>query len=275
MGSRIQKEYDQLYINNSIGIVKKKIFPVYVDDVYISYPSDALSLVKFASTKIDPKNISKSTIEYLIKFKKFMDSDIVYSMASDSVIDFVHLAIKDINESNIPGDIVEIGVWRGGMGIWMNYLVHEYSPNPRKIWLFDSYAEFPEPQYTKDRYVHPVTKILYGNNVSVDDVRHNFELFDLLTSNLRFVKGEYEKSVSYVDIPEISILHLDCDYYDPTLLILEKYYSRMTKGGYVIVNNYYYGYVHARTAVDEFRMKNHIYSKIEKLDDKCGVWRIE
>lgn len=260
---------------NVIEIVKKKIFPVYINDVYISYPTDLLSLVKFSSAKIDTSNISKSAIEYLIKIKKFMESDLVYSLAAEPEIDFIHSVIKDIYESNISGDIVEAGVWRGGMGIWMNYLVHEYSPEPRKIWLFDSYDGFPESKHPKDRYIHPVTKILYGKNASVEQVRNNFELFGLLTNNLYFVKGEYEKTISYVDIPEISILHLDCDYYDPSLLMLEKYYPKMTNRSYVIINNYYYEYLNVKTAIDEFRKKYKIDSPIQKISDKYAYWRVK
>jgi hypothetical protein len=261
-------------MSETIPLVKKKIFPVYVNDVYISYPTDLLTLVKFSSAKIDTSNISKTTIDYLLKISKFMDSKIVYSLANEPEIDFIHSAIKDIYESNIPGDIVEAGVWRGGMGIWMNYLVHEYSPYPRKIWLFDSYDGFPEPKHPKDRYVHPVTKILYGSNASVDQVKNNFEMFGLLTQNLCFVKGEFEKSVSYVDIDEISILHLDCDYYDPTLLLLEKYYHRISKNGYVIVNRYYYEYVNIKTAIDEFRNKYQIQSPIQKIGSIYAYWRV-
>ena len=259
---------------NVIEIVKKKIFPIYIHEVYVSYPTDLLSLVKFSSANIDTSTISKSSIEYLIKIKKFMESNSIYSLASEPEIDFIHHAIKDIYESNIEGDIVEAGVWRGGMGIWMNYLVHEYSPNPRKIWLFDSYDGFPEPKHPKDRYVHTVTKILYGRNASVDEVKNNFQLFGLLTNNLYFVKGEYEKTISYVDIPKISILHLDSDYYDPTLLLLEQYYSKMSKGSYVIVNRYYYEHVNVRGAVDEFRTKNKIQSPIQKISDQYIFWRV-
>jgi hypothetical protein len=261
--------------SKSIEIVKKKIFPVYINDVYVSYPTDLLSLVKFSSANIDTSNISKTTIEYLIKIKKFMESDIVYSLADDPEIDFIHLAIKDIYESNISGDIVEAGVWRGGMGIWMNYIVHEYNPNPRKIWLFDSYEGFPNPKHPKDQYVHPVTKILYGKNASVEEVKNNFDRFGLLTNNLYFVKGEYEKSIFYVDIPQISILHLDCDYYDPTLLMLERYYPKMSKGSYVIINNYYYEYVNVGAAIDEFRKKYNITHSIQKLSNKYAFWRVE
>jgi O-methyltransferase len=94
------------------------------------------------------------------------------------------------------------------------------------------------------------------------------------TQNLCFVKGEFEKSVSYVDIPQISILHLDCDYYDPTLLMLEKYYPQMSKNGYVIVNNYFYEYVNIKKAIDDFRTQYQIQSPIQKLSSTYAYWRV-
>ncbi len=254
--------------------MKKKIFPIYIDKVHITYPSDLMILLKFNSVNIDTKNISKNTIEYLIKHKKFMDTDGVYSMALESEVDFMNIAIRDVIQSKVSGDIVQSGVWRGGMGIWMNYLNHHYSREPRKMWLFDSYDEFPEPIYEKDKYVHPVTKILYEKHPSIEDVKRNFELFGLLTTNLYFVKGKFEKSIPNVEISEISILHIDCDYYDPTLLTLEKYYSKISRGGYVIINNYHYEYVHSRNAVDVFRKKYNIETPIIKLGDRYGYWKI-
>ena len=258
----------------SFNDMKKRIFPVYVNQVHLSYPSDLTLLLKFNSVNIDTKNISKNTIEYLIKHKKFMDSDIVYSMAMESEVDFMNTAIKDVIHSKIIGDFVQTGVWRGGMGIWMNYLNHQYASDPRKMWLFDSFEEFPEPIYEKDRYVHPVTRILYEKYPKIDEVKQNFESFGLLTTNLCFVKGKFEKSIPNVDIPQISILHIDCDYYDPTLLTLERYYSKISQGGYVIVNNYHYEYVHARNAVDVFRQKHNINNRIVKVGERTGYWRI-
>lgn len=258
--------------------IKKKIFPIYIDDVYISYPSDLFILLRFKSINIDTSNISKKTIEYLIKHKKFMDSDIVYSMASESEIDFMRIAIKDILQSQIVGDIVQAGVWRGGMSIWMNYLIYNLFPGqniePRKLWLFDSYGEFPCPTYPRDKYVHPVTEILYENHATTEVVESNFEKFGIPTSNVYLVKGKFEDSIKNVDIPKISILHLDCDYYDSTLLMIEKYYPKITKGGYIIINNYYYEYIHAKIAVDEYRGKNNITNPVIKLGEKYGYWKV-
>lgn len=254
--------------------MKKRLFPVYVNDVYLSYPSDLTVLLKFNSVNIDTKNISKNAIEYLIKHKKFMDSESVYSMAMECEVELMNFVIKDIIQSNVPGDFVETGVWRGGMGIWMNYLNHHYAKEPRKMWLFDSYDEFPEPKCEKDRYVHPVTRILYEKKTTIEDVKKNFEDFGLLTTNLCFVKGKFEKSIPNVDIPQISLLHIDSDYYDPTLLTLEKYYRQIVQNGYVIVNNYYYEYVNAKQAVDEFRERNKINNPIIKIGERCGYWRV-
>jgi O-methyltransferase len=258
----------------SINEMRKKIFPIYIDDVYLSYPTDLFILLKFKSVNIDTSTISKKTIEYLIKYKKFMDSDIVYSMANEPEISFMHVAIRDIVQSNVPGDIVEAGVWRGGMAIWMNYLLHQYHSEKTNIWLFDSFDEFPEPTYEADKYVHPVTKILYETPVSSDDVTRNFEKFNLLTPNLLVVKGKYENSVPNVDISKISILHLDCDYYDPTLLMLDKYYTKISQGGYIIINNYFYDYIHTRIAVDEYRTKNNITTPIQKIGERYGYWKV-
>ena len=198
----------------------------------------------------------------------------VYSMAEEPEIDFIRFAIKNVIDDKIEGDILEMGVWKGGMGIWMNYLLHHYRASTRNLWLFDAFEEFPEPKYEGDKYVHPVSKILYERFPSIENVKSNFEKFELLTNNLCFVKGRFDKSVSNVDIPQISILHLDCDYYDSTLICLEKYYPQISPGGYVIVNRYHYEHVHARKAIDEYREKYKIQHPIHRIGNTYIYWRV-
>jgi len=37
----------------------------------------------------------------------------------------INLAVKDIYEKNTPGDIVEVGCWRGGMSIYLAHAFHD------------------------------------------------------------------------------------------------------------------------------------------------------
>ena len=259
---------------NSIEVMRRKIFPFFIEDVKLSLPNDMLLLLKFRSVNISFEDeINKAMIEYLLKHKKFMDASNVYSMAREPMVNFMNETVRDVIDKKIEGDIVEAGVWRGGMGMWINFLTQYYG-NVRKMWMFDAFDVFPEPEYDKDLYVHPVSKILYENVATLDIVKKNFNDFGLLTNNLIFVKGKIEKSVPNVSIPKISILFLDCEYYDPTKIVLEKYYPSMMDGAYVIINNYFNQHVHAKKAIDEYREKHKINKTLITIGDKHVYWKV-
>ena len=68
--------------------------------------------------------------------------------------DMLILALKDIVESNIPGDLAELGVYKGHSA----RLIHHYVPE-RKLFLFDTYSGFDENDIK-------VEKTFHGDNYS-------------------------------------------------------------------------------------------------------------
>ena len=44
---------------------------------------------------------------------------------------------------DIPGDLIECGVWRGGYGILMRAVLAAYGDETRKVWLADSFQGVP------------------------------------------------------------------------------------------------------------------------------------
>lgn len=53
-------------------------------------------------------------------------------------------AVNQVNKKGIPGDIVECGVWKGGMSMSMA-LVNLRHNTQRHFWLFDTFEGLPEP----------------------------------------------------------------------------------------------------------------------------------
>ena len=55
--------------------------------------------------------------------------------------------IQQVNRLNLPGDIVECGVWNGGSAAMMGVADRddETSGTARKLWLFDSFRGLPPP----------------------------------------------------------------------------------------------------------------------------------
>src|SRR5436190_5984772 len=55
---------------------------------------------------------------------------------------------------DVPGDLIEAGAWRGGVGILMRAILKAHGVADRRVWLADSFQGLPPPdleRYPADR----------------------------------------------------------------------------------------------------------------------------
>jgi len=72
---------------------------------------------------------------------------------------------------------------------------------------------------------------------------------------LRFHRGWFHETFPRVNIPEISLLHIDPDFYEPVRLCLERWYPHVSPGGFIQIDDYA-AFQGCRRAVDEFLAAN-------------------
>jgi hypothetical protein len=60
-------------------------------------------------------------------------------------LDSLQHCVEDVLQENIPGDLIETGVWRGGASIFMRALLKVHGVTDRKVYVADSFEGFPEP----------------------------------------------------------------------------------------------------------------------------------
>ena len=58
-------------------------------------------------------------------------------------LDNVEHCVRDVLRRNVPGDLVETGVWRGGASILMRGVLKAYSDTSRSVWVVDSFEGLP------------------------------------------------------------------------------------------------------------------------------------
>ncbi|NEE49220.1 methyltransferase, partial [Streptomyces sp. SID8455] len=68
-----------------------------------------------------------------------------YSMTSPERLNAFILATRYIARHNIPGDIVECGVWRGGSMQACARTLLSVGETERELYLFDTYEGMTEP----------------------------------------------------------------------------------------------------------------------------------
>ncbi len=73
-------------------------------------------------------------------------------------------------------------------------------------------------------------------------------------SRVHLVKGWFEETlpIHREKVGEIALLHLDGDWYESIKRCLDELYDQVTRGGYVVIDDYGY-WRGCRQAVDEFR----------------------
>jgi hypothetical protein len=182
----------------------------------------------------------------------------------------IEYCFNQIIENEIPGDLIETGVWRGGATIFMKALLVANAISDRKLWVADSFEGLPKPneKYPEDKFdIHFQYNEL---SVSLEEVQHNFEKYNLLDEQVIFLKGWFADTLVVAPIEKLALLRIDGDMYGSTIEVLENLYPKLSIGGFVIIDDW--GAVPAcKKAVMDFRSQNNITEEIQTID-WCGVY---
>jgi len=195
------------------------------------------------------------------------------TMAGTRRLDNIQNCIQTISDDNIEGDFVETGVWRGGSSIWAKAVLESLGDKTRNIWCCDSFEGMPKPKEA-DLAIDAKTDFSEIDYLSVDveRVRDNFRRFDLLDDRVRFLKGWFCDTLPTAPIEKIAILRMDGDLYESTMDSLNNLYAKVSKGGFIIVDDYN-SWSGCHKAVDEFRSKHGITDQIIEIDAHAVYWR--
>ena len=154
---------------------------------------------------------------------------------------------------NLPGDIVELGVHRGGsLMSWANFLeIRNMGDRQKKVIGFDHFPpEFAEQLrdainiFDSDRFIPYKPRVI------------------LIKGDIEETVPEYLKQNPSI---RISLLHCDIDLYQPTLLSLQHLWHRVVTGGVVLFDGYGVAPWEGESrAVDEFFADRKVV--IQRLD---------
>ena len=175
---------------------------------------------------------------------------------------------------DIPGDLVECGVWRGGACILMRAVLAAYGDEQRNVWVADSFAGLPPPNREK----YPADENLrldhqsYVLAISESTVRSNFERYGLLDDRVRFLVGWFKDTLQDAPIDHISLLRLDGDLYESTFQAIDALYPRLSNGGFCIIDDYH-AITACRQAVTDYRKQHDVFGQIIEIDGSGVFWR--
>ena len=139
--------------------------------------------------------------------------------------------------SNLPGAIVECGVFKGtSLTRFATFRDLFSNSHAKKIIGFDIYGKFPETNFQEDKAPRQRFVDSAGEeSIDVDQLKGVLQ-HKGVEKNVELIKGNILKTVpSYINgNPElkISLLNLDTDIYEPASVILELLFPRIVRGGY-------------------------------------------
>lgn len=167
---------------------------------------------------------------------------------------------------DLPGDIAELGVFRGaGLMTWANLLeAYCIGDRTKVVYGFDNWQGFAELAAEDGKPDQASGKVVGGFNPHdyLPELESAIAIFDSdrfipQKPRIRLIQGQIEDSVpAFVrDNPGVrfSLVHFDCDLYQPTRAALEALWERVVRGGVLVFDEYAIADWPGETrAVDEF-----------------------
>lgn len=183
------------------------------------------------------------------------------------------LARKACSEE-LQGNFVECGVAAGGSSALLSAVIKRHAGNDRRLYAFDTFEGMPAPTEHDTHQGQAADDTGWGQGTCaspVETVRAAAQAVDAEDA-LVPVKGLFcdtlpEKSS---EIGPIALLHMDSDWYESTMDILEHLYDQVVPGGYIQIDDFGH-WQGCRQAVEEFAEKRNLHLEVTGID-YSGVW---
>lgn len=148
------------------------------------------------------------------------------------------------NATNLKGDFVECGVYKGGTARLLAHILADSRSGGIQLHLFDSFSGMPTTDAAFDKH-------LAGDfaDTSLATVEKNVGPWDFVS----FHPGFIPETFADANLSDITLLHVDLDIRKSILDTLAHCYDRVVPGGFMLFDDYGFESCYgARMAVDEF-----------------------
>jgi O-methyltransferase len=185
----------------------------------------------------------------------------------------LQFCVESVLKDDVPGDLIETGVWRGGATIFMRAILKAHGVRDRVVWVADSFEGLPKPdprRFPADR--DDLHHEFAGLRVGVEQVKHNFRRYELLDDQVQFLVGWFKDTLISAPIQQLSVLRLDGDMYESTMDAIQALYPKLSPGGYCIVDDYG-NMPGCKQAITDYRQTLGITDPIVDIDGFGAYWR--
>jgi hypothetical protein len=240
---------------------------------------DVPKIAKGMTVLVDGKNVEYNDItdeNFMDIFDKCRPHSLCM-MYGPEVAWSLYTSIGYIVRNEIPGDIVECGVWNGGSILLIALTLIQFGDIGRKLYLYDTFDGMAKPEDI-DRTFNGDPAIFaweehqrkgpdgpkWGFGGHLEDVKQIVYSSGYPIENIIFVKGFVENTLSITKPEVISLLHLDTDFYSSTHCEMIECYPLLSVGGILNVDDYYL-FQGSRFAVDNYINENKLPLYINRV----------
>jgi hypothetical protein len=183
----------------------------------------------------------------------------------------LYQATQYVLAREVPGAIVECGVWRGGSSMLAALTLERLGARDRELWLYDTFEGMAEPtrEDGAEAYAewarHEAPDVNHWCYGPIDVVRSNMLATGYPSDLLNLVQGKVEDTIPGRLPESIGLLRLDTDWYASTKHELVHLYPLLQPGGVLIIDDYGH-WEGARRAVDEYLVEHDQHLLLSRID---------
>lgn len=234
-----------------------------------------MALIKSRSEEIYEFIKVPSKIYSIEQLHMLISSESSFTLIEEPFFKSIVPTIDQICRDKVEGDIVMVGVFKGGAALYLWSLFKEKGFEG-KLWLFDSFKGFNQQRLTKAKDIESIS--VFGSNEyfqtksSAIGVKTLFEKFEL-EQDVHIIEGFIEDTLKTASINKIAFLHIDVDAYDPTLFALEQLYPKLMLNGWCVLDDYEVSIFGCKEAVDNYRETSQISNEIILFGTYPAGWK--
>jgi O-methyltransferase len=207
------------------------------------------------------------------------------TMVPETGVQFTVDQAIGVIKRNVPGVMVECGVWRGGNSIAMLLAQRELLGKvQRPVYMFDSFEGLP-PADSADgplasQWQQGSTAVQSFDNctASVAELQASLDRLNFEAADYRVVPGWFHDTVplraAELASSKIALLRLDGDWYTSTKTCLDHLMPAVSENGVVILDDYYAWDGCARAVHDYLSQQNLPY-RIRSLPGFVGAYFVK
>lgn len=185
-----------------------------------------------------------------------------WTMTSPQRIYSLIEAVKYVAINDIPGAIVECGVWKGGSMMAAAETLLRMKNSTRELFLYDTFEGMPEPgEEDRTAIGESASGLMAGNTDKEKNTVWAYSTLATVQTGMKstgypadcihYVRGKVEDTIPGTMPGGIALLRLDTDWYESTKHELLHLFPLLTAGGVLILDDYGH-WQGARKAVDEY-----------------------